>query len=110
MSLAEHDAVLDALGNATRRDILRHLQGGPLSVKQISTHFPISRPAISRHLSVLQDAHLVTHIQQGTSNIFSLDVQGFVDVRAYLESFWSEALYNFAVHIQAHPEESPDHE
>ena len=44
---------LDALGNPVRRGILRQLRDSPLSVNELAGRFPISRPAISRHLRVL---------------------------------------------------------
>jgi len=50
---------LDALGSPVRRDILRQLQAAPLTVGELAQRFPVSRPAISRHLQVLRDAGLV---------------------------------------------------
>ncbi|MBX7113281.1 MAG: metalloregulator ArsR/SmtB family transcription factor, partial [Myxococcaceae bacterium] len=50
---------LDALGNPVRRDILRKLRRGPLSVGQLAAGLPVSRPAVSRHLRLLDAAGLV---------------------------------------------------
>ncbi|MBC7842052.1 MAG: winged helix-turn-helix transcriptional regulator [Gemmatimonadaceae bacterium] len=83
---------LDALGNPTRREILRRLRYKPLSVQEIADGFPVSRPAISRHLSVLEATGLVDTTSVGTRNVYSVRVQGFQDVRAYLDEFWSVAL------------------
>ncbi len=87
--------VLDALGNQTRRDILALLSESPLPVGSIATRLPISRPAVSKHLRILQEAGLVTYNESGTRNIFSLRPAGFQEARAYLELFWDEALANF---------------
>lgn len=87
--------VLDALGNQTRRDILALLRENPMTVGAIATRLPISRPAVSKHLRILQEAGLVTHQESGTRNIFHLRPAGFSQAKAYLELFWDEALANF---------------
>jgi DNA-binding transcriptional ArsR family regulator len=99
VSLSSHDQsadqVLDALGNQTRRDILTLLRSGPLTVGAIAEHLPISRPAVSKHLRILQEADLVAYNESGTRNIFYLRPVGFRAARAYLDLFWDEALANF---------------
>lgn len=87
--------VLDALGNQIRRDILALLKESPLTVGAIATRLPISRPAVSKHLRLLQEAGLVAYNADGTRNIFYLKPAGFREVRAYLDLFWNEALANF---------------
>jgi DNA-binding transcriptional ArsR family regulator len=87
--------VLDALGNQTRRDILALLRESPLTVGSIATHLPISRPAVSKHLRILQEAGLVAYNPDGARNIFYLRLAGFRAARVYLEQFWDEALANF---------------
>lgn len=87
--------ILDALGNQTRRDILALLRGGPLPVGAIASHLPISRPAVSKHLRILQEAGLVGYDPNGRRNIFYLKPAGFWDARIYLDLFWDEALANF---------------
>ena len=87
--------VLDALGNQTRRDILALLYENPLPVGSIAAHLPISRPAVSKHLRILQEAGLVAYRGDGTRNIFYLKLAGFYEAKMYLEQFWDEALANF---------------
>ena len=89
------DLVLDALGNQTRRDILALLKGQPLPVGAIAAQFPISRPAVSKHLRVLEGAGLVGHEAQGTSNLFYVEPAGFQTAIHYLNQFWDDALANF---------------
>ncbi|OAV62480.1 ArsR/SmtB family transcription factor [Enteractinococcus helveticum] len=48
-----------ALADPTRRDILQRLQNGPMTVGQLAEHYPMSRPAISQHLGVLEKAGLI---------------------------------------------------
>ncbi|MDQ5822950.1 MAG: metalloregulator ArsR/SmtB family transcription factor [Chloroflexota bacterium] len=89
------DLVLEALGNQTRRDILALLREESLPVGDIAARLPISRPAVSKHLRVLENAGLVEYTTSGTRNIFRLRASGFQAARAYVESFWDEALANF---------------
>jgi DNA-binding transcriptional ArsR family regulator len=83
---------LDALGNPVRRDILRTLRTSPLAVGELALRFPVSRPAISRHLRVLEDAGLVEHRTHGASSVYAVRMQGFASVREYLDEFWETAL------------------
>lgn len=83
---------LDALGSPVRRDILRELQVAPLTVGELATRFPVSRPAISRHLHVLRDAGLVEIRPQRSRGVYAIRVQGFAPVRDFLDEFWDTAL------------------
>lgn len=89
------ELILDALGNHNRREIIAMLHERPLPVGAIADRLPISRPAVSKHLRVLEEAGLVTYESQGTSNIFYLRTAGFQEAAAYLEQFWDKALSNF---------------
>ena len=82
----------DALGSPLRRAILQQLRATPLSVAEIAERLPVSRPAVSRHLSVLQDAGLVEVREEGTRNIYSVRMQGFASVREFVDDFWDTAL------------------
>jgi DNA-binding transcriptional ArsR family regulator len=90
------DAVLDALGNATRRAIVEVLAAGPRPVGQIAAELPVSRPAVSQHLRLLEGASLVRHRSDGRQNVFQLDPAGFDAARAWLDRFWDEGLARFA--------------
>ena len=85
------DDALEALGNAERRRIVRTLAGRPQSVSEIAAQFPISRPAISRHLALLERARLVTHSAEGARNIYALNSAGLTETAAWLNSFWDDA-------------------
>ncbi len=82
----------DALGSPLRRAILQQLRATPLSVAEIAERLPVSRPAVSRHLSVRQDAGLVEVREEGTRNIYSVRMQGFASVREFVDDFWDTAL------------------
>jgi DNA-binding transcriptional ArsR family regulator len=83
---------LDALGNPIRREILIELRRAPMPVGAIADRFSVSRPAISRHLRVLQDAGLVVSNERGAQNVYAIRLQGFGAVREFIDSFWDVAL------------------
>jgi DNA-binding transcriptional ArsR family regulator len=86
---------LDALGDATRRGILAQLLNGPLPVGELAGRFPVSRPAISQHLRILKEAHLVTDVAAGTRRLYTVNREGFESLREYFDQFWSVALSEF---------------
>jgi DNA-binding transcriptional ArsR family regulator len=89
------EQVLDALGDPTRRAVLRRVRGGARSVGEIAEGLDVSRPAVSQHLRVLKDARLVTDHAEGTRRIYRIDTRGFVAMRKWLDGFWDEALAAF---------------
>ena len=66
------DAVAQALADPVRRDILRMLRDQPVNAGAIARAFPISRPAISRHLRVLREAGLVRDTADGRRRVYTL--------------------------------------
>jgi DNA-binding transcriptional ArsR family regulator len=98
-----YEAVLDALGDPTRRRILERLRSGPVSVGEVADALPVSRPAVSKHLKVLGEAGLVTHVRVGTRSLYRIDAAGLEQVRAYLDGFWTDVLAAFADHIDRNP-------
>ena len=66
MSAYAYEAVLDALGDPTRRRVLQLVRDtGPAPVGAIAAELPVSRPAVSQHLRVLEGAGLVTSEKRG---------------------------------------------
>ncbi|MBS1659526.1 MAG: winged helix-turn-helix transcriptional regulator [Bacteroidetes bacterium] len=89
------DLALNALGDPTRRSIFEKLEKGPLSVVHIADGLPVTRSAVSQHLKVLKEARLITMKQEGTRSIYSINQEGLIALRNYLDRFWDEALENF---------------
>lgn len=87
---------LDALGNPVRRDILLALRVRPLALHEIAERFPVSRPAISRHVRLLEDAGLVEATRHGRESVYSVRLQGLKSVREFLDGFWDVALERLA--------------
>ncbi len=81
------DAVLAALAEPNRREILRLVHSEELPAGQIASHFDVSRPAISQHLKVLRDAGLVEERRDGTRRLYRVRAEGFVDVSRFIEEF-----------------------
>ena len=91
---------MDALGDATRREIMEKLRGGPRPVGEIAAGLPISRPAVSQHLRVLKEAGLVRDRKDGTRRLYSVDGDGLRALREYLERYWDVALASFKEHAE----------
>jgi DNA-binding transcriptional ArsR family regulator len=81
----------DALGDPSRRAILELLGSGDRSVREVADALPISRPAVSKHLRLLNEAGLVDQERRGTRSIYRLREEGLDAVRDYLERLWGEA-------------------
>lgn len=87
--------MLDALGDPTRRAVLKRLRGRARSVSQIAEGLDVSRPAVSQHLKILKAARLVTDRAEGTRRMYAIDNRGLEAVRKWLDGFWDEALLAF---------------
>jgi DNA-binding transcriptional ArsR family regulator len=86
---------MDALGDPTRRAIFERLRAKPLSVGEIASDLPVSRPAVSQHLRVLREAGLVTERRNGTRRLYRLDPDAVGELRDYFDDFWTDALAAF---------------
>jgi DNA-binding transcriptional ArsR family regulator len=91
-----YQASFAALADPTRRSILELLRDGPLTVADLASKMPVSRPAVSQHLAVLSEAHLVTHDREGTRHLYRADAEGLEALRRYLEGMWGDMLSQFA--------------
>ena len=85
----------DALGNSHRRAIVELLADQPRSVREIADELPISRPAVSRHLRVLNHAGLVADERAGTRHLYRLEREGAEAARRYLEEVWGSVSARF---------------
>jgi DNA-binding transcriptional ArsR family regulator len=102
-----YEAVLDALGDRTRRQIIHHLRAGPSSVGDLAAALPVSRPAVSQHLTVLRRSGLVSYEELGTRNVYRLDPAGLTELRSWLDSFWEAALDSYADRVRADSSGNP---
>jgi DNA-binding transcriptional ArsR family regulator len=98
MTYAER--AFDALGDPTRRAVLKRLRGGARSVGEIAEGMEVSRPAVSQHLKVLKAARLVTVHASGTRRVYAVDASGIVSLQKWLEGFWDETLTAFKTVVE----------
>ena len=89
------DAAFDALGDPTRRRIVERLRPGPLPVGELAADLPVGRPAVSKHLKVLEGAGLVEHQSIGTRNLYALAPPGFTALQQWLVGMWDDALSSY---------------
>ncbi len=93
----EADAVLDALGDPTRRAVLQIVAEGPVAVGEIADQLPVSRPAVSRHLRLLSEAGLVRARADGTKRLYELEAAGVEAIRGYFDDMWQQVQTRFTL-------------
>ena len=81
-----------ALADPTRRAVFERVAARPASVGELAQGLPVSRPAVSQHLKVLEAAGLVRKTAAGTRRIYRLDPRGIGAMRDWLDAHWSAAL------------------
>ena len=92
------DAVLDALGDPTRRRLLRLLRDGERTVADLTRAVPVTQSAVSQHLRVLREAGLVSDRPDGRRRFYRVERDGLAAVRAYVDAFWDDVLGAFAAY------------
>jgi len=104
------EATFQALADPTRRAVLDLLRRGSQPAGQIAGAFPVSRPAISKHLRLLRRAHLVREHREGRLRVYQLNPEPLRAVDSWLEqyrSFWSASLSSLKAFVEAeHARES----
>ena len=73
------DKVFEALASRPRREILAYLSADALSTTELAGRFQMSAPTISRHLSILENAGLVTSVRQGQFVLYKLNPDNLVN-------------------------------
>jgi DNA-binding transcriptional ArsR family regulator len=98
------EATFQALADPTRRAVLDLLRRGSQPAGQIAEAFPVSRPAISKHLRLLRRAHLVREHREGRNRVYELSAEPLRAVDSWIEqyrSFWSTSLTNLKAFVEA---------
>jgi len=106
------DTVFRALADPTRRDILSLLRRGEQPVHTIARGFPVSRPAISKHLRLLLDAELVYERREGRNRLYQLNAKPLKSVDDWLEEYrtlWQGKLKNLKRYLEAPKKEEAKH-
>jgi DNA-binding transcriptional ArsR family regulator len=98
------EAAFSALADPTRRAVLDLLRAGTRPAGDIARAFPVSRPAISKHLRILRRAHLVEERREGRHRMYQLNPEPLKAVDSWLEhyrAFWSASLGNLKSFVEA---------
>ena len=101
------DTAYAALADPTRRAIMARLALGEATVGEIAEPFPISGPAISRHLKVLEEARLIARTRNGQQLICRLNPEGLKTAQEWLDhyrAFWTGAFDRLEIHLKQKPE------
>lgn len=87
--------IFSALSDPTRREILGMLRGADKNLAEISAHFDMSRPAVSKHVRILERADLIKIVPEGRRRIHTLNPEGLRPAYDWLkifDVFWDEKL------------------
>src|SRR2546426_4331563 len=86
------ETALRAIAEPHRREILRLVWDAELAAGEIASHFEVTRPAVSQHLTVLKEAGLVDERRDGTRRLYRARPEGLAELREFLDGFWDERL------------------
>lgn len=98
------ELTFQALADPTRRAVLDLLRRGSQPAGQIASAFPVSRPAISKHLRLLRRAHLVREHREGRHRVYQLNPAPLRAVDSWIEQyrvFWTNNLNNLKAFVEA---------
>jgi len=98
------EVTFNALADPTRRAVLDLLRKGRQPAGQIAQAFPISRPAISKHLRLLRRACLVSEHREGRNRFYHLNPEPLRAVDSWLDQyrvFWTASLTNLKAFVEA---------
>jgi DNA-binding transcriptional ArsR family regulator len=96
-------AAFSALADPTRRAVLDLLRRGSLPAGRIAQAFPVSRPAISKHLRLLRRAHLVRERREGRLRLYQLNPEPLRAVDSWLNDyrvFWQASLNDLKAFVE----------
>lgn len=92
MNRQSADAVLRAIAEPRRREMLRLVRDEPRSVNEIAAHFDITQQAVSQHLQVLKQAGLVEVRKEGQRRLYIVRPEGLTTLEAFLSELWPTGL------------------
>jgi DNA-binding transcriptional ArsR family regulator len=98
------ETAFHALADPTRRAVLDLLRQGSQPAGQIARAFPVSRPAISKHLRLLRRAHLVQERREGRNRVYQLNPEPLRAVDSWLQQyrvFWEANLSSLKAFVEA---------
>ncbi len=88
-------AAFRALADPTRRQILTILAQGEKTIREVADQFEMTRPAVKKHLRILEDGHLITVRAKGRERFNAINPKGFlpaIDWLTVFDAFWTDRL------------------
>jgi DNA-binding transcriptional ArsR family regulator len=107
----DHDRIFGALGDATRRDIVRRAFDGEEGVAELAAHYPMSFAAVQKHVAVLERAGLVSKHRSGRRKLVRTNLEALRVARRLLdryEELWRERVERMSQLISESPKEAED--
>jgi DNA-binding transcriptional ArsR family regulator len=92
-TVVDHDRIFGALGDATRRDIVRRAVDGHEGVAELASHYPMTFAAVQKHVAILERAGLVSKHRIGRRKVVRTNLEGLRVARRLLdryEELWRE--------------------
>jgi DNA-binding transcriptional ArsR family regulator len=105
----DHDHIFGALGDATRRDILRRAIDAKEGVAELASHYPMSFAAVQKHVAILERAGLVSKHRVGRRKIVRTKLEGLRVARRLLDQYedlWRERVERMSQLISDSPKEA----
>jgi len=106
----DRDRIFGALGDATRRDIVRRAIDGQEGVAELADHYPMSFAAVQKHVAILERAGLVSKHRMGRRKVVRTNLEGLRVARRLLDQYeelWRERVQRMTALLGASPKE-PD--
>ncbi|MEX0273400.1 MAG: ArsR/SmtB family transcription factor [Flavobacteriaceae bacterium] len=95
--------VFQAIADPVRRDIIKLVSSAPLSVNDVAGHFDISRPAISKHLKILEECGMVLLERRGRERYCIIRPQSLLPAFMWIEQYqnlWEERLDSLGTYLE----------
>ena len=109
MLAPDHDRIFGALGDATRRDIVRRAIDGDEGVAELAAHYPMSFAAVQKHVAILERAGLVSKHRSGRRKVVRTNPEGLRTARRLLdryETLWRERVERMSQLLDESPKEA----
>jgi DNA-binding transcriptional ArsR family regulator len=103
MDTDQLNATFSALADPTRRAILARLAQGEATVNELAAPFPVSLPAISRHLKVLERAGLITRRRDAQSRPTRIRIEALAGAEAWIDACretWEARMDRLETHLE----------
>ena len=100
-----------ALADPTRRDILMHLSSGEMTIAEVADKFSMTRAAVKKHLTILEDGQLISVRPRGRERVNRLEPLGLKQVSdwlGYFNRFWDDKLLDLQRAVEDHERKTHD--